>query len=263
MRYKKILTMFWVLLPLSVILRLLQLFFTVDTKTGFFLREYETLGNIMLIGIFVFGFSAALFPFTSHRNPEHPPKVNIFLTVTSFSLALSILQELFTESFPVTVQWWLILILRLTGIVSSAFFIIFGVSKFTGFRIPGSCYIIPVIYLIARIICDFTAISALALISDNLLLMAAYCSCLWFMLNFTKLYNGIDKQHNFRKLMSSCILAVMLCFTQSIPHIIMNLSTGNSYLHTSFQVNFNLLLMGTFILIFMLSHFAKENACDI
>ena len=262
MRYGKISVLFWALMPLSVVLRLLQLIFTVDTKTGFFLREYENMGNIMLIATFIFAFAAAVFPFFSHRNPEHPPKINIFLTVTSVALAFSVLLELFTETFPITVQWWLILALRVTGLASAAFFALFGMGGIVDIKIPNICSVIPVIYFIIRVICDFTAISALALISDNLILMASYCSCLWFMLNFAKLYNGIDTERNFKKLMSSAMLAVIFCFTQSIPHIVMNFATNNAYLHTSFQVNLNILLMGIFILTFMLSHFSRHNACE-
>ena len=259
MRYNKILTIFSVLLPLSVILRIFQLIFTVDTKTGFFLREYEKSGGIMLGGILIFALAAALFPLISHRSPDHAPEINIFLTVSSFLLAFSILLELFTESFPVTVQLWLVIILRITGLASAAFFVCLGLSKIASVNIPPLLFIVPLIYLLVRIICDFTAISALALISDNFILMAAYCSCLWFMLNFAKLYNGIDTDYNSRKLMSSSMLASLLCFTQSVPHLLINSVTKNSYMHTSFQVNFNVLLMGVFILCFMLSHFSKKN----
>lgn len=262
MHYKKILTAFWVLLPLSVILRLLQLLFTIETKTGFFLREYETFGNIMLIAIFLFAAISALFCFTTHRCPEKPPKVNIFLSIASFLLTASILIELQSETFPITVQWWLILLLKLTGLLSAAFFVCYGLNYFTRVNIPSLAFIIPVIYLIVRVICDFTAISSLALISDNLILMVSYCGILWFMLNFAKLYNGIDKNANCRKLMASSTFAVILCFTQSIPHILINFITKNSYMHTSFPVNLNILLMGVFVLTFMLSHFSKTNSCN-
>ena len=262
MHYKKILTAFWVLLPLSVVLRLLQLLFTVETKTGFFLREYETFGNIMLIAIFIFAAISAIFCFTSHRCPENPPKVNVFLGVASFLLSASILIELQTETFPITVQWWLILLLKLTGLLTAAFFVCYGLNFFTKVKIPALAFIIPVIYLIVRVVCDFTAISSLALISDNLILMISYSAILWFMLNFAKLYNGIDSQNNCRKLMASSTFAVILCFTQSIPHILINFVTKNSYLHTSFPVNLNILLMGIFALTFMLTHFSKNNSCN-
>ena len=262
MHYKKILTAFWVLLPLSVILRILQLLFTVETKTGFFLREYETFGNIMLKAIFIFAAISALFCFTTHRCPENPPKVNVFLSIASFLLSASILIELQSETFPITVQWWLILALKLTGILSAAFFVCYGLNYFTRVNIPPLAFIVPVIYLIVRVVCDFTAISSLALISDNLILMISYCSILWFMLNFAKLYNGIDAVMSCRKLMASSTFAVILCFTQSIPHILINFITRNSYLHTSFSVNLNVLLMGVFALTFMLTHFSKTNSCN-
>ncbi len=49
MKYKKIILFFCIILPLSVLLRTLQLFFTVETDTGFFKSEYKTAGIYLLI----------------------------------------------------------------------------------------------------------------------------------------------------------------------------------------------------------------------
>ena len=49
MKYKKIVLFFCVALPLSVLLRTLQLFFTVETETGFFKSEYKTVGFYLLV----------------------------------------------------------------------------------------------------------------------------------------------------------------------------------------------------------------------
>ena len=82
---------------------------------------------------------------------------------------------------------------------------------------------------------------------------------LLFFLSFGKLYNGIDTERNFRKLMASGLVSAVLCFTQSIPHIIINLVTDNGYLHTSNADNFSVLSFGMFIAVFTFSHFSAKN----
>lgn len=262
MKFKKIILFFLVALPLSVALRIIQLTYIIETSTGFFRQEFEAYGGYMLAVIFAFSLAVAIFAFTSHRSPEHPPKPNIALSLTSAALGFSILYELAAESFPAVVQGWQITLLHITGIATAAYLVAFAVKKFVDFPLPPVCSVIPTVYLILRVICDFTSISSLALISDNLILMAAYCVSLLFMLNLAKLYNGVDREYNFRKLMASGLAAIILCFTQSVPHIVINVVTGFSYLHTSMAANVTVLFWGLFISAFVFSHFSYKNACE-
>lgn len=261
MKYKKIIFLFSVFLPVSVVLRTMQLSFTVDYSTGFFTREFKTNGEAMLWVIFALCFAPAVFALFSHRNPEAPPKPNIVLSVASFLAAGSVAYELFTERFSQAVMDWQVMAVKTAGVVTVAFFAYYGLQRFINFRIPRISTAIPTVYFILRIICDFTSISSLALISENLLLMISYCAILLFMLQFTKLYNDIDSEYNFRKLLSTGLASIILCFTHTVPHFILKLSTGYSYMHTSFAANINVFFIGVFIAVFLFSHFSFSNAC--
>lgn len=263
MKYNKIMVMFGVGLVSCVVLRILQLFFVVDTVTGFFKKEFETVGNIMLVAVFVIALAAAFFAFTAHRSPEQPPRTNKILGIAAFLPAVSLVYQILGESFPASVQPWQLTLLKLTGLASALFFVLFGLKAFVKIPLFKGMFVLPVMYFIMRVICDFTVVSSLALISDNLLLITAYCTVLWFMLQFAKLYNSADNEYGFRRLMAGGILSVILCFTQSVPHIIVNFYTKNSYLHTSFEANLNLLFMGAFILVFMIFHFSHKNSCEL
>ncbi len=261
MKFKKIVFLFSVALPLCIVMRLLQLIHIVETKTGFFKPEFKNEGIYMLAIIFAFAIAVVIFSFISHRAPDAPPKPNIFMSIASVLISLSILFELFTEKFPTAVHGWQIALLNVTGITAAVFFFAFAMKLFFSFKLPKICFIIPTVYLVLRLICDFTAISSLALISDNLLLVLSYSAALLFMLNFGKLYNEIDSEYNFRKLMASGLAAVILCFTQSVPHIIVNVMNEFAYNHTSMASNVNVLCTGLFIVTFVFSHFSKTNSC--
>ena len=62
------------LLPLSVLMRVVQLMFTVEKTTGFFKPEYKAYGYAILIAMVIFAAVAAGLAFTAHRAPAHPPK---------------------------------------------------------------------------------------------------------------------------------------------------------------------------------------------
>lgn len=259
MDYKKIKVAFLVGLPISIALRFLQLWFTVETDTGFFKHNFRALGNYISFIIFLIAMTLAVFGFFGRRIPQNPPKATIPLGVVSVAYAISVLYEIFTDNITSTaIMPWQLTALKLTGIISAVFFVVFGLQSVANFRLPDICAIAPMLYLILRIICDFTAISSLAMISDNLMLMGAYCTSLWFMLQFAKLYNQTDTKYNTKKLVSSGLAAVTLCFSQSLPHILINIFSGYNYLHTTVSANFNLLILGIFILIFLISHFGKS-----
>ncbi len=262
MKYKKIMLFACTLLPISVLLRVAQLLFTVEITTGFFKPEYEAYGYAILIAMFIFAAVAAGLAFTTHRSPEHPPVNNIYMSISSFAVALSVLFESFGAVVSQFSLPWQIVMLKITGLLAAAFFVAIGVKGIKDIPVPSLCYTLPVIYLIFKTIYEFTSISSLALISDNIILLAGYCSVMWFMLQYAKLYNGAEKDSDFRKLLASAILSVIFCFTQSLPQIIVNIYTGNSYLHVSNATNWNMLFIGIFIAIFTFFHFSHKNACE-
>lgn len=259
MKYNKIILFFNIALVFSVIMRFFQIRYTVEYDTGFFIQNYEGIGYFMLAAVFVIALVAAIFANTCHKNPEHPPKKGRALGLVSFLPTVAVLAEVFSESFSSAVSPVLLLLLKASGLLAAAYFAAFGLQKFVDFDIPPLTSAIPCVYIIIRIICDFSNISTLALISDNIFLISAYCLGLLFFLNFTKLYNEADTEYNFRKLLASGMAAVILCISQSVSGFVINLMTGNGYSHISSAANFSLFAFGIFIMVFIFTHFSDEN----
>ncbi len=258
MKQGKIMLFFGISLPICVLMRALQLFFTVDTQTGFFKPEYITVGIYLLFVILAFCVCLAVICFSSHRAPEHPPVKNPLLSLVAVFLGLSVLIEIYADSSSVNLLWQSSLI-SVTGILAAFYFFAFGAERFLPFKLPPLFSVAPTLYLIARIIYAFTSVSSLALISDNILLLAAYCVSLLFFLSFGRVYNGIEAESGFRRLLATGLVATLLCLTSAIPHFVINFVTNGAYLHTSGITNLGLLVLGLFIGVFTLSHFAKEN----
>lgn len=259
MKLNKILLLFLLALPSSVALRFLQLYFTIDAKTGFYLNESGNYGPILLILILLFTLFVGVFGYLVFVQPNNTPKPNIYTSISAAFLSFAIIGDVVLKNSSVTTPVWQTNLLRLFGVAAVIYFIIFSVELFKEFQIPKIINAIPVIYFIVKIICDFTAISKLAMISDNVLLVITYCLTLLFFLNFAKLYNNIENEKTFKRLLSYGLTASLLCFVVSIPNILINIITKMSYLHTSMYTNISVLFVGVFILSFLLSYFSKKN----
>ena len=257
MRYKNIIVLFCITLPFSVLLRLVQLRYTVDENTGFFIKEYSSYGNLMLYLIFGLAFLPAVFSFVTHRRPDKPPYMNVFLRICSALLGTMIILRNLTEQFADVVPVWQITPLKIFGILSGIFFVLYPF----GFGFSKVCFAFPVIYSILKIVATFTEISSLALISDNLIIICTYCVILIFMLQLAKLYNGLDLEVNFRKIMASGFCAVSFGLIQSVPLTVMDIYTKKALSLSSLGQNIEIFLTACFILGFLLSHFSYSNAC--
>lgn len=259
MKYGKIILFFNISLIFSIIMRFFQIKYTIEFDTGFFKTGMNSIGYFMLIAIFLSSLCVSLFSMVSHKKPEHPPKSNKVLGAVSFLPAIAIFYEVFIGSSPVFINNLQALLLKITGLLTIAFFIAYGLRQFIDFKIPELTFTIPCIYIVVKIICDFTNISSLALISDNIILIGVYCAVLLFMLNFAKLYTNTDENTNFRKLLSLGTASAVLCLSQGIAYIAVNLTSNESYNHVSPASNFSILSLGIFITTFIYAHFSNKN----
>lgn len=259
MKLNKIWLFFYTALPVSVALRIYQLLFTIDGKTGFYTETSGNYGIILLVLIFLFAAAVLIFGFFTHNRPENPPKTNLFLSFAILPIAATILYESFISNVPISMIGWQNIACKGIGIIAIAFFLWYALSYNIVFRTPPALTTIPVIYFTVRLVCDFTAISKLALISDNIILILTYCVTLLFWLNFAKLYNNVGTEKNFKNLLATGLCSAILSLVNSIPNIFVNIISENEYMHTPMTTNNLFLFNGLFIIVFLHSHFSKKN----
>lgn len=259
MKYKKIVLFFCIAFPISILLRTLQVIFTIDAETGFFKAEYNGVGGGLLIVLAAICAVIWVICLASHRNPDRPPKKNPGICISATLLAIALGVELLSESFSGTVMAWQIILLVIFGLAAITSLLLYAAGGFLKFDVPNICTIVPAVYFVMRIICTFASISSLALISDNIITLSAYCVVLVFFIAFGKLYNGVEGEKDFRKLMASGFVATILCFAQSVPYFILNFLCDSKFEHTTKAMNLSLLALGLFIGVFTFSHFSLSN----
>ena len=255
MKLNKIMTFFCVGLPICAVLRIFQIVFTVEFKTGFYKAEFALYGKLILAVIF--GFCLLLWWFASryYKSVEKPPKGNIMLSLSALAVAATVLIQSFSENMLIYRFSWQPLIMKLGGILAALYFAAFALNNYFSFKFPPVLHIIPCVFMILRTVFVFINISSLAHISDNILLVLAYCVLMLFFLNFAKLYNEMDTEKNFKKLLSSGLVSAILCFTVSVPNFVINIASGNAYLHLSNITSLSLLILGVFVSLFTVTHF--------
>lgn len=259
MKLGRIWFLFYLSLPACIIFRFLQLYFTIDAKTGFYFPHTEGYGKAFLCLILLCALFVGLFANLGFKKPENLPKKSILTSIFSITLAIIIILETFIFKTGFSALPWQILVFNAFSLLFALYLILFGISPFLNLEISPVLSVIPSAYLITRIICDFTTISKLALISDNIILIAIYCVSMLFFLDFAKLYIGIDSDKCFKNILSFGLSSVTLCFAFSVPNIAISIFADNYYPHISLIGNIFVFFLGAFILSFTSRYFSKKN----
>lgn len=257
MSLRKIMLCFIAGLPVCIVARVIQIVYATEYATGFSVRgrewlSYLSIGIIALVCVLM-----AVFSFKAYKNPEKPPKVKWGLSVAACVVVAGLLRELIFENMPQTMPAWQVLLLKFVTVICVVYFVAFAVQGITEFKLPAISHVIPCVYAIIKTIFTFINISSLAVISDNVFLVAGYCLLMLFFINYGKLYNGIDVEKGFRKLLATGLAASTVCITQSFPVIFVNVFSKTPYLHSDVGSMWALAGMGIFIITFIFKYFEK------
>ena len=259
MNFKKILLCFGIGTPLCVVARTFQIVYATEYTTGFFVRGREAVGWAMLGVIAFVCVALAAASFKAYKNPEKAPKTKTALSVIAIFTAIALVYEIISENMPLTMPAWQVTVIKFVTVLCAIYFVAFAMQGFTGFKMPALAHAIPCAYAIIKTIGTFINISSLPLIADNILLVAGYCLLMLFFINYGKLYNRIDGERGFRKLLASGFAASSVCISQSLSIIVINIVRSKAYLHADMGVMGSLLAIGLFIAVFICDHFYKAE----
>lgn len=259
MKLNKIMAFFYMGLPICIILRMIQIGFTINFDSGFYKEGYTNYGTAILLVIMLFCAVVIFFASRAFESPERPPRMNFALTLVSGFAACVLLYEVGCEVLPLVMLPWQIIIVKVAGLITAGYFAIFAARLKIDIKLPSIIHIVPVVYVIIRTIFTFINISSLALISDNILIMASYCFAMLFFINYAKLYNKIDTERNFRKILATGLCSSVTALTQSVSYFVINFVSEIQYTHTDQITNLTLLGIGLFVLSFIVSHFSADR----
>ena len=245
-------------LPICSIIRILQIVFWVEYSNGFYFSGKEFLGNLCLVLIAFICGALSFFSYKIEKISVIIPKRDWVLAVASVIVSITLFRELFGENLPMTMLASQVLLLKLTTAFTAVYFLIFALKCIINFKMIPLLHIMPIIYATIKTVFSFINLSSLALISDNILLLASYCSLMLFFISYGKLYNGI-KEKGFKKYLATSIATIVITITASLPNLIINIFGKEPYIHTNANVLITLLAFGVFVMVFAYKTMNKKE----
>ena len=259
MKINKIITFFSLSVVLTTIIRLFQIKYTIEFETGFFIGNFSGIGYFMLAAIFLAALLCGIFAFAYYKNPEKAPFKSVVLGMASFLPVVTITLGIIESSTQLAVNPMQNNLFKVVSILTALFFVLFGVTKFSGISFPDWTAVLPAIYFIIKMITDFAKISSLAIISDYILSISACCVMLLFFIAFAKLYNNIDDEKNFKKLFAFGLSSAVLSLSQAIAYFVVNFIFKKQYSHVGIVTNLEFLAFGIFIVVFIFTYFSPQK----
>ena len=264
-------------LPVCVVLRALQLIFTIDSSTGFIKQSYNTmaLAITVIVCVAVAVVSALAIAVDKVKIKLQAPKP--VLAVACLLVSGMFVFNAVTDIYKIieTAFWqetlvknvinafnsvaWYDSVLLILSVLSALCFAAYGLKNIYDYNM-SIAFVVPVLYYIVKLISIFVSTSSLALVTENVFLILTNCVLLWFIFEFASFENQMgDANKKPKKLFASGLAAVMLCAMTSLPEFIRmicdkTLVSGDAVSEASLN-----LAVGIFVLIYIMSSFCGSQ----
>ncbi len=235
--------------------RVLQIFLTIDFKTGFYKTEFSALGVGLTIVTAVLCASVALLARNTLDIFDNGWVISKVTSIFSGILSIALFYELFAEKFIIQGVAWQVVLMKAVGFLTAGYFLCFAFFRTLNIKMPDIAHAIPAFYMIIRIICSFINISSLSLIAENIFLLASYCTMLLFFVSYAAFY-CIEAQIT-RSLYTRAVLAITLGFGTALPNIIVNTVAKTGYTHIPVHSQVVLMAFVLFLSGFVFEKFFK------
>lgn len=217
MNFRHLMALFGVSLPLCVLLRVLQLKFTIEENTGFINPEFFLISVLIMVIIFIAVAVVVFVSFAAKTAKRKPSVIKPGLSIVSLCVSASAIYEFIEALKPTAVNMWYNNLFVVLSLAAALFFIALSVKNIYDYPLPKLFYILPVLYMVVKLISMFISISSLALISDNVFMILSYCCILLFWLYYSKVENEVECEKSRKLMLVSGMTATMLCAVNSLP----------------------------------------------
>lgn len=239
----------------AFLIRLLQIFWVIDFKTGFYESKYTALGIGLTIFTAIMCGCAALLANNTYDIDINGSVSSRVTSVFSGVLSIALLYELFSEKFVIQGAMWQVVLMKIFGWAAACYFAISALARLVNFKMPDISHTVPAFYMIIRIICTFINISSLSLIAENIFLLASYSCALLFFVSYAAYY--CTNSYDVRDIYTKLVLASSVCFATSLSNIVANIFAG--YTHISLCSQVVLMSVALFLISFTYEKFFKTE----
>lgn len=263
MKHRHTIILLCVSTVVCVILRVLQLAFTIDSETGFVKQQYATIS--LAITIIVCAATASVVFLAAWAN-ETKQKNEVFRPAVAGSSIFTGVMFMYQSIINMTLLGKGVgngMVFVLLALLCALVFAAYGAREIFEYKMPPIILVIPVVYYIAKLISVFISTAKLALVTENVFTLFTNCVILWFVLEFAKFENQIGEwEKSPKKLFSSGIAVVMMCAVTTLPKIILVMAGKLQATYEDIATSLLNIAIGIFVLVYILCHFGDETKIE-
>ncbi len=259
MKHRQIINLLCIALPVCVLLRTMQIKFTIDSATGFIKQQYSDISALITFVIFAAIISMCVLAYftenISCKNSETQPIVALSCILTGGMYVyetVSCISEL--DGIYTILSVFL-------SLISSIVFIAYGIKKIYPYNLPPIILIVPTISYIVKLIKLFISTSALSLVTENIFLLFTNSALLCFMFEFASCENNFGNPGKRSKTIFACgIAATMLCVVTALPKLFLPSVQSTPASRADISSCLLMLSQTIFILSYIVSNFCSKES---
>lgn len=235
--------------------RTVTLLYATEAGTGFFISRLSDIGVALSISIFLLVLIALIFSFSAKEKAKQgftlskiSGAVSVILGIAILSYSLGLGSHSYLLSWQHTLE-------TVTGILSSLWFMAYGVSAFVDITLPAITAIFPCIHSIMRLIVVFGTFSTSALVAEHVFSLAYHVSVMLFMLYFGRIVASVPQKKSGKTFFPVTVCAFIFTCTSVFSRLLMLFLSKTEMIHGETALD----ITGIVLSVFMLS--AAADIC--
>ena len=259
--YRFSLMTFYAFAPLLVLARIVQQFLLIDSKTGFYVSEFEEIAAVISWLFAAFPLILILITALGSKVKVKAPTHSIPLGCSSFALGAALFFDS-AVSLSNAAKGGLTIALAISAFASAICFIWHGLSLVTDIKFTKIVMVFPVIWGLINLIAQFIRCTGQSAIVDYKISIVTLSFMLFAMLTQAKIIVNKTNKNQSATMIAVGLSTSLFCLIDTLPTFIATIiGQANNLIHDKTIVSPTVFIYGIYILIFLHS-LKKDDSTD-
>ncbi len=229
---KKLLTITGVGTVCAIALRIMQIIFITETKTGFFIKGLETIGNIVTAAIILIIAVCTVYGAVYKEKEAEKAVITRPFGIVHFILAAAIIYESLFSTVATATETWKILLQMVFGLSAALVFALRGYRAYVGGESSPALSVVYVLFWLVRLIITFSSYISASVLAETVFEMLALCTTLVFFFNMSAIENDVSAPRRQKTILPLSVATILSGAVYSVSQVIVILSGKGQLLHT-------------------------------
>ena len=259
--YRFSLMTFYAFAPLLVLARIVQQFLLIDSKTGFYVSEFEEIAAVISWLFAAFPLILILITALGSKVKVKAPTHSIPLGCSSFALGAALFFDS-AVSLSNAAKGGLTIALAISAFASAICFIWHGLSLVTDIKFTKIMMVFPVIWGLINLIAQFIRCAGQSAIVDYKISIVTLSFMLFTMLTQAKIVVNKSSKKQSATMLAVGLSTSLFCLIDTLPTFIATIiGQTNNLIHDKTIISPTVFIYGIYILIFLHS-LKKDDSTD-